>query len=959
MTTRRTNYKGSVLWVALVAIIVAMGIAMSQLQTSVSNSRSQDSFTTQSNAFFTTHGATELVISDLWGRFSNVNQTTTQNFLTFLNSQITFAQVATGTGDLIAEDLRANTPSYTIPANSPIPVKDNPTIVTSGTTTKYNGIVLGDRMITKVKLYKKERPQPGHFIMDLLVVVETQKNLGTDATTQATLVTNLGLSQATAAALPQWESQLFNCSSPPPFNGFDYAILTKELTCTLCHMHARSRSVLDNIASTLQTPAGTKGYFGTFDHVKVGITDYLGVRQGGEYSQVDGTLFQRGSFQYEGTHANMTPAQVVAEPLSSVAMGTNSTTINQNTVTGAMTSVPFHNETTDANGNTITVPNANGNFYMNYATTAAGQTAGVLPTSNFPSPFPEIPTAVTLSNGTVITGPNNKIDPIEVTAASSDLIAFSDSTKPSTLTGGTGVTLAAGVSYQGLTLPTGTTAIPTSGGNVVPGALNITSSYTGNVVMTGTTTNPIVIDGKIMIDGDVVLRGYVQGTGQIYATGNIYAPGDVIYNNVNVGTINEQFGVNSDPNPQKAQNLLALVAGKNVVVGDYLSQVTYWASENSDFYMPYTYNKTTNTVTPNPGSPEPGMALTYSSSATTTFLNPMPVDSFPSVTLPTVSSPALTVKNINGTNVTTYTGTSTSYSSKTTKSPSNQSWGANNFANFTIEQMSYFNRNEMAKIMPKLPTADPTLASSYTSSSAVTNPNYDPNYIPKFYSLYAYNSTTPASTPPLAFMYSGSTWDNTNMHWNGTDDPHGYEYMTSVDAMPAGSLGPAVSAKNVINIHPPWIDPNTMMRILSDEENKHVPVIADPIHGDPASNYMVPDRRLDGILYTKNAIFCIERKASQFFDTATGLWSKVNSKSNGFMQVNGALIAPDTGILVTGNSASNFTNDMNNRQAFIVNYDGRAKSFLNLGSQSFNGFNSWGAPVRKGLVRSAAFMPGP
>ncbi len=339
MKAKRTNNRGSVLWVALIGIIVAMGIAMSQLQTSVSNFKSQDEFTTQSNSFFTTHGATELVMSDLYGRFSNPAQTTSKNFNTWLNGQVTFTAVSSTQGDKIANDLRSNFDSYTLATTSPIPTKDNPTIVYRAIPTTYNGTVMGDRMITAVRLYKKERPQPGHFIFDLLVVVETQANLGTTAANQATLVSGLASGRQSIVAQPQWESQLFNLQSPPPFNGFDYAILTKELTCTLCHMHARSRGMLDNLAATKQTPAGSKTQFGNFDRVKVGITEFLGVRSGSEYSQIDGTLFHRGVLQYEGGHANMTAAQFVQEAMSSVAFNGNSVSMTQD-ANGALTSVP-------------------------------------------------------------------------------------------------------------------------------------------------------------------------------------------------------------------------------------------------------------------------------------------------------------------------------------------------------------------------------------------------------------------------------------------------------------------------------------------------------------------------------------------------------------------------------------------------------------------------------------------
>jgi hypothetical protein len=919
-----------------------MGIAMSMLQTSVSNFKAQDKFTSDNSAFFTTHGSTELVMSDLWGRFNGqTSNTPVTNFVTFLNSNVTFSPIQSGSGDSIADDFRQGPPSYTPSSvTGASPSLDNPTKVYRSVLTSYNDIRLGDRFITGVRLYKKERPQPGQYLVDLLVVAETQKYIGNSASAQASLVSTMSAGQKAETLQPQFESQLFNFSSPPVFNGFDYALLTKNLTCTCCHMHVRSRDLLDNVAATLQTPPAPKTQFGNFNRVKVGITDFLGVRQGQMYSSIDGTLYHRGVLQYEGGHNNLTAANFQADTMWSAGFGSNSTNIAQDAATGNPAATPFVNQTTDSSGNTISTPAPNGNLYLFYANTNNGQTDGVLPTNNFPSPFPEIPNTTTLTTGQVINGPDNKINPNEVSAAMTGLYSLVNPQNPSTLTGGSAVTLAAGVQYNSVMLPSGSTPVSTSSGNVVPASANISGSYTGNVVVTGTTFNPIKIDGKVVIDGDVVIRGYVQGTGQLYATGNIYIPGDLIYNDVNVGTINEQFGRNSSTDPKTQNNLMAIVAGKNIVVGDYLSQVTHWNSSYDDFYTGYTYNSATNKVTPTSGTPEPGKKQTKTAN---NYVNPHQLDIMPTVSLPGVSlvsgilgGPAL---------------------------PSSTSWGGSNFANFTIEQLSYFNRNELMKVLTRLPTSDPTLASSYTGGAGVANPNYDPNYIPKFYSLYKYDPANPQTNPALAFIYNGSTYsintsDPTDKgHWNGTDDPHVYEYMTSVDSLPSAALSDAAKqAKNVINIHPDWVTPQTMMKIISDEQFKHVNVAVDPQYGDPANGYVLPDRRLDGVLYTKNAIFAIERKQSQYFDASANKWTKMNAKSGGYMQVNGALVAPDTGILVTGDAANNFTNDKNNRQSFVVNYDNRVRSFMAMGNQDFNSFNLWGV-TRVGMVRSSKTMP--
>ena len=54
----------------------------------------------------------------------------------------------------------------------------------------------------------------------------------------------------------------------------------------------------------------------------------------------------------------------------------------------------------------------------------------------------------------------------------------------------------------------------------------------------------------------------------------------------------------TNPDGTTTNNLLMMAAGKNVVVGDYLSQVTHWASGNTDFYTNFQYNSTTKKVSP-------------------------------------------------------------------------------------------------------------------------------------------------------------------------------------------------------------------------------------------------------------------------------------------------------------------------------------------------------------------------
>jgi hypothetical protein len=285
-----------------------------------------------------------------------------------------------------------------------------------------------------------------------------------------------------------------------------------------------------------------------------------------------------------------------------------------------------------------------------------------------------------------------------------------------------------------------------------------------------------------------------------------------------------------------------------------------------------------------------------------------------------------------------------------------------------MQQLTIYNRNELMKTMPILPTQDPTQAASYTAAgggvpnvpNATTPANsppeatlYDPNYIPKFYSFYPYDAANPQTNPALALLYNGSTYSTSNKSWTGVTDPHGFDYFMSVDSMPVGSVSTAAQfAKNVINVAPNWIAPQTMLRIVSSEQEIRVAVSADVENGTGPS-YQVPDRRLDGVMYTKNAVLCIERSKAQHYDPATGTWSRVNTVSGGRVQVNGALIAPDTGLLICDGPEHD---SWPGRQNFIINYDSRVKNLLAIANQDFSSFNNWGV-TRITMVRNTGFAP--
>ena len=112
-----------------------------------------------------------------------------------------------------------------------------------------------------------------------------------------------------------------------------------------------------------------------------------------------------------------------------------------------------------------------------------------------------------------------------------------------------------------------------------------TRSDKGALVLEGTQSNPIVIDGPVVVDSDVVLRGYIKGQGTIYSGRNIHIVGTLQY--VNPPTWNHP-----DKNPDAtaaanaSKDLVGLAAKGNIVMGDYtLSSWLGSSSSGLQYYL--------------------------------------------------------------------------------------------------------------------------------------------------------------------------------------------------------------------------------------------------------------------------------------------------------------------------------------------------------------------------------------
>ncbi len=92
----------------------------------------------------------------------------------------------------------------------------------------------------------------------------------------------------------------------------------------------------------------------------------------------------------------------------------------------------------------------------------------------------------------------------------------------------------------------------------------------GTMVLVGTSSKPIKINGPVVIPGDVIIKGYITGQGTIYAGRNIYVVGDVKYKN-------PPSWPHPDTNPERTlarnrtKDFVGLAAKGNILLGNYRS----------------------------------------------------------------------------------------------------------------------------------------------------------------------------------------------------------------------------------------------------------------------------------------------------------------------------------------------------------------------------------------------------
>ncbi len=124
----------------------------------------------------------------------------------------------------------------------------------------------------------------------------------------------------------------------------------------------------------------------------------------------------------------------------------------------------------------------------------------------------------------------------------------------------------------------------TIGGEVViNGVYGDDADETGNIVLIGTETTPIVVDGPVVITGDVIIKGVVTGEGTIYAGRNLYVADNISYADPPAtprpSSDNPQV-VEQWVNDNKEKDIIGFTASENIIMGDYSNGDWQWLYNN-------------------------------------------------------------------------------------------------------------------------------------------------------------------------------------------------------------------------------------------------------------------------------------------------------------------------------------------------------------------------------------------
>lgn len=587
--------------------------------------------------------------------------------------------------------------------------------------------------------------------------------------------------------------QMVYTVEPAPFEGFDYGILTKNVNCIFCHTKVDTTDRVYNHDPSL---------YGTFAKVKVGTLESLMLRNDnrpsiGDWdadSLIAGTLYVRGSAT---DHAGVPVNNWSSHTATSCVFDNNGHIVQDGS---GYTTYNHFQPAGDP-------PGENENLYLNYPTDYNLMPDGKLPT-NFPPPFPDDGGIDPVTGLPDSTGAHNQqVDPHEFYAVAQEANGTISSGSINVTPAGTVLDTQAAFNHA---LTNGNTS-------------SLPSSLTGNVILTGTAANPIVLNNTVAIDGDVFISGYVTGSGTIIASGNVYVPTSLQYADGHTYLEGDSpghptgpitFGVAQDGTP----NVLGLACGGNMLIGDYLKPSVFVHPDDDDI------------ISGNPDGP----------------------------------------------------------------------W------NFTLAEMSLFNRTEWAHTQPKLPGPgqDHHLPATWT----VNNPSYlGASYVPRYYQF------GPGDVVPIYNM-GDCYFDASTGTWRGGDEvPTAWDLdkLTLADPTNASdpllydsSTGSPIAVVKQVTPSDSWIPDQIQKQALENFKQQHTP-------GTPM--------QIDGLLYTNNAIFGIARRE--------------DPSVKGQIVINGSLVCADLGLLAPGYRNGGGPNNLPGSPfapGLRLNYDKRTKGMLNV-----------------------------
>lgn len=747
--------RGSAILIALIATILGFAAVISISELSVRNFNVTDRMLVQEDSFYAAQGTVDSVMADIdaaYRRDSAARTDYQQDFRLWLNDKMP---------TLVNQGSTMELPAY---------VGKN-----------FNGAVVERVRITH--LVRTDDPLNGS-LSTFRVEAEVRPQDVASGTSGNASEDRRNLSSHLTA------TRLFNVTNAAPFAGTEYAILTENISCTLCHLRVSTLEFAKNVEGEASTDK--------FKRALIGTTKFLNARFDGADTEIHGSLYVAQGVRVQD-HGNPSTLSEMVRSTNGLRMAElerpanmDADDIFRSTFTGLRNgSGIFDSVVRQMNLQTAPIlpnglPAPGYELYDQYS----GNGDYELPTE-FPSPFPDT------GDGAGTGRKNRRIEDAElnpVKGRSNGSITLKHLVR---IPHNSDSRYSAGqYTFNSDRLPELNTADP---------EVTITTNEhsPSNLVLIGTKDNPIRLNGQVVIQGDVMIKGYVEGKGTILATGNVYIPSDIQYKNAASNTNDEVFA---------QSNLLGIAAGGSIVIGDYLSKVT-GPSANFD------------TGRYDGGTPE--------------------------------SNP--------------------------------------DYVTYVAEQIAIYNREELTRTLKKVPLnrgRDLSVESSYNSPNTL----YDPVYTPRYYTMYP-------DTPAYAFIKTsgnGARFDQNTKSWVTGEAPNYYRDQFKIDNVPANVKNSSVTPRS-LSIHPNWISPQNMLSLIANEEGKR---IIGERNGKPF--------RIDGLLYTNNAIFNIQRRMSQI--NQNGNWTADRSSHQAKMEINGSIIAPDLGMLVISE--------------FHVNYDRRVKDLL-------------------------------